>query len=137
MKTLKINIVTPDGPVLEDEANLIIATTEQGELGVLPGHIAMVAPLQIGGLRITKDDKTEVVAVNGGFMEVRPDGVTILAQSAETAGSIDLARAKIAEQRAKEFLAQKKDSLEAQLAELALKRAINRIRIGENEKDMN
>lgn len=131
MKTFKLNIVTPDGPILEDEANMIIATTEAGELGVLPGHIAMVAPLQIGGLRIKKNDQTEIVAVNGGFMEVRPDVVTILAQSAEKADTIDLARAKIAEKRAKAILAQEKNALELELAELELKRAINRIRIGE------
>ena len=131
MKTFKVNIVTPDGPVLEEEAQMVIATTEAGEIGVLPGHIAMVAPLQIGGLRIKKDDKTEVVAVNGGFMEVRPDVVTILAQSAETAATIDLARAKIAEKRAKAILAQEKSALELELAELELKRAINRIRVGE------
>ena len=131
MKTFKVNIVTPDGPVLEEEAQMVIATTEAGEIGVLPGHIAMVAPLQIGGLRIKKDDKTEVVAVNGGFMEVRPDVVTILAQSAETADTIDLARAKIAEKRAKATLAIEKNALALQLAELELKRAINRIRVGE------
>ena len=131
MKTFKVNIVTPDGPVLEEEAQMVIATTEAGEIGVLPGHIAMVAPLQIGGLRIKKDDKTEVVAVNGGFMEVRPDVVTILAQSAETADTIDLARAKIAEKRAKATLAKEKNALALELAELELKRAINRIRVGE------
>lgn len=131
MKTLKVNIVTPDGPVLEDEADMIIATTEAGEIGILPGHIAIVAPLQIGGLRIKKGDSTQVVAVNGGFMEVRPDVVTVLAQSAETAETIDLARAKIAEERAKIALKQKENKLELQLAELELKRAINRIRVSE------
>ncbi len=131
MKTFKVNIVTPDGPVLEDEANMVIATTEAGEIGVLPGHIAMVAPLQIGGLRIKKGETTKVIAVNSGFMEVRPDIVTILAQSAEKAETIDLARAKIAEKRAKAKLAQEKNKLELQLAELELKRAINRIRVSE------
>ena len=84
MKTIKVNIVTPDGPVVETEANMVIATTESGEMGILPGHIAMVAPLQIGALRLNKDNSTEVVAVHGGFIEVRPDVVTVLAQSAET-----------------------------------------------------
>lgn len=131
MKTIQVNIVTPDGPVVETEVNMIIATTEAGEIGVLPGHIAMVAPLQIGALRLKKDNATEVVAVHGGFMEVRPDVITILAQAAETASTIDLARAKIAEKRAEAVLQAEKNASDIRLAELELKRAINRIRVFE------
>ena len=80
MKTIKVNIVTPDGPVSETEADMVIAATETGEIGILPGHIAMVAPLKIGALRLKKGNSTESVAVHGGFIEVRPDVVTILAQ---------------------------------------------------------
>ena len=64
----------------------------------------MVAPLQIGALRMKKDDSTETVAVHGGFIEVRPDVVTVLAQSAETASAIDIARAKEAAKRAEQEL---------------------------------
>ncbi len=131
MKTLQVNIVTPDGPVLETEAEMIIASTEAGELGVLPGHIAMVAPLGIGALRVKKDNSTKLVAVNGGFIEVRPDVVTVLATSAEKAESIDIARAKIAEKRAKAILEVEKNAQEFERAELELKRAINRIRVSE------
>ena len=109
MKTIKVNIVTPDGPVVETEANMIIAITESGEMGILPGHIAMVAPLQIGALRLNKDNSTEVVAVHGGFIEVRPEVVTVLAQSAETAATIDVARAKKAAEIAEAALQAKKD----------------------------
>ncbi|MBO1914881.1 ATP synthase F1 subunit epsilon, partial [Microvirga sp. 3-52] len=94
MKTVKIHIVTPDGPVVETEADMVIAMTETGELGILPGHIATVAPLQIGGLRIKKGNDTKIIAVHGGFIEIRPEIITVLAQSAETAETIDLARAK-------------------------------------------
>ena len=134
MKTLKVNIVTPDGPVVESEANMIIATTEAGEMGILPGHIAMVAPLQIGGLRITKDDSTEVVAVHGGFMEVRPDVVTILAQSAETAATIDIARAKDAAKIAEAALQTTQEEVELQKTKLDLKRAMNRISVYEGRQ---
>ena len=133
MKTLQVNIVTPDGPVLETEAHMIIAITEAGEIGILPGHIAMVAPLQIGGLRVNKDDSTEVVAVHGGFMEVRPDVVTVLAQSAETAATIDIARAKNAAQIAEAAIQAKPDQNDLRLAELDLKRAQNRINVYENK----
>ena len=79
MSTIKVNIVTPDGPVSETEANMVIAATETGEIGILPGHIAMVAPLKIGALRLKKDNSTEAIAVHGGFIEVRPDVITVLA----------------------------------------------------------
>jgi F-type H+-transporting ATPase subunit epsilon len=134
MKTIKVNIVTPDGPVVETEANMIIAVTETGEIGILPGHIAMVAPLQIGGLRLQKDDSTEHIAVHGGFIEVRPDVVTVLAQSAELASSIDIIRAKKAAEQAEETLRAKKEGREHELAELDLKRALNRIDVYETRK---
>ncbi|MCZ2257543.1 F0F1 ATP synthase subunit epsilon [Sporosarcina sp. G11-34] len=133
MKTLKVNIVTPDGPVVETEADMIIATTESGEMGILPGHIAMVAPLQIGAIRLNKGNTTEVVAVHGGFIEVRPDVVTVLAQSAETASTIDLARAKAAAKIAEADLQAKKDDTEYKKAELDLKRAKNRINVYESK----
>jgi F-type H+-transporting ATPase subunit epsilon len=134
MKTIKVNIVTPDGPVVETEANMIIAVTETGEIGILPGHIAMVAPLQIGGLRLQKDDSTEHIAVHGGFIEVRPDVVTVLAQSAELASSIDIVRAKKAAEQAEETLRANKEGREHELAELDLKRALNRINVYETRK---
>jgi len=134
MKTIKVNIVTPDGPVVETEANIIIAVTETGEIGILPGHIAMVAPLQIGGLRLQKDNSTEQIAVHGGFIEVRPDVVTVLAQSAELASSIDIDRAKKAAKLAEETLQAKKEGREHELAALDLKRALNRIDVYETRK---
>ncbi len=126
---IKVNIVTPDGPVMETEADMVIAVTETGELGVLPGHIAMVAPLDIGALRLKNGTDTEHVAVNGGFLEVRPDVVTVLAQSAELASRIDVARAELARKKAEVALQQKTNKLEAQMAELSLRRAINRIKV--------
>ncbi|WP_342513227.1 F0F1 ATP synthase subunit epsilon [Sporosarcina sp. FSL K6-1522] len=131
MKTIKVNIVTPDGPVCETEANIVIAVTESGEVGILPGHISTVAPLQIGALRLKKDNSTEFVAVHGGFIEVRPDVVTVLAQSAEMASSIDIARAKRAAKKAEDALQAKKEDLDYKLVELELKRAINRINVYE------
>ncbi|TQR21175.1 F0F1 ATP synthase subunit epsilon [Psychrobacillus vulpis] len=131
MKTLTVNIVTPDGPVYDSEVDMIIAKTASGEIGILPGHIPMVAPLVIGAVKLKKDGKTEYVAVNGGFVEVRPEKVTILAQSSEVASSIDLARAKEAMKRAEERLQGKQDTTDFSRAELSLKRAMNRINVYE------
>ncbi|MGM9948512.1 MAG: F0F1 ATP synthase subunit epsilon [Lysinibacillus sp.] len=132
MKTVTVNIVTPDGPVYDAEVTMVIAKTTSGEIGVLPGHIPMVAPLAIGAVKLNKEGgQTELVAVNGGFIEVRPDKISILASSAEVADTIDLARAKAALARAEQRLQKKQDNVDFKRAELALKRAINRIHVHE------
>lgn len=132
MKTVTVNIVTPDGPVYDSEVAMVIAKTVSGEIGVLPGHIPMVAPLSVGAVKLKKEDGSqEVVAVSGGFIEVRPDKISILAPSAEEAASIDIARAKEALARAEQRLQKKQDDIDFKRAELALKRAINRISVHE------
>ncbi len=132
MKTIKVNIVTPDGPVYDSEVNMIIANTTSGEIGVLPGHIPMVAPLKVGAIRLKKEGQLDIVAVSGGFIEVRPDQVSILAQSAEVSTTIDLDRAKEAVKRAEERLnLSQQDDVDFKRAELSLKRAMNRINVYE------
>ena len=131
MKTIIVNIVTPDGPVYDSEVSMVIAVTATGEMGILPGHIPTVAPLGIGAVRLKKENSTELVAVNGGFLEIRPEKVTILAQSAESASDIDLARAQESAKRAEALLQANKDEIDFKRAELALKRAMNRINVYE------
>lgn len=134
MKTIKVNVVTPDGPVYESEVEMVSTKAQSGELGILPGHIPMVAPLQIGAVRLKNGGKTEFVAVTGGFLEVRPDKVTILAQAAEKAENIDVERALRAKERAEERLHQsKQDHVDFKRAELALRRAINRINLSKGD----
>ncbi|MFC2948903.1 F0F1 ATP synthase subunit epsilon [Virgibacillus sediminis] len=131
MKTLTVSVVTPDGPVLEESFDMVSCKAESGELGILPGHIPLVAPLSIAAVRLKNGNKTTPLAVNGGFMEVRPDKVTILAQSAEKPEDIDVQRAKEAKARAERRLQAKQDNIDFQRAELALKRAMNRINVGQ------
>lgn len=109
---------------------MVVCKTEDGELGILPGHIPLVAPLAIGVARLKNNEDTEKVAISGGFMEVRPDKVTILAQSAEKASDIDLSRANEAKERAERRLQAKQDDIDFRRAELALKRAMNRLEAG-------
>lgn len=132
MKTLKVSIVTPDGPVYSSDVEMVITKAQSGELGILPGHIPTVAPLQIGAVRLKKGGDTELVAVSGGFLEVRPEQVTILAQTAEKSESIDIERAKEARVRAEERIEAKTDDIDLIRAELALKRAVNRINVAEH-----
>lgn len=134
MTTIQVNIVTPDGPVYDSEVAMVIAQTVAGEIGVLPGHIPLVAPLAIGAVKLKKaDNSEEICAVSGGFIEVRPDQISILAPSAEVAENIDVARAKESLARAEARLQSKKDDIDFKRAELSLKRAINRISVHEGK----
>ncbi|WP_445593784.1 F0F1 ATP synthase subunit epsilon [Bacillus velezensis] len=132
MKTVKVNIVTPDGPVYDADIEMVSVRAESGDLGILPGHIPTVAPLKIGAVRLKKDGQTELAAVSGGFVEVRPDQVTILAQAAETAESIDKERALAAKKRAEDRLNKRSDDTDIRRAELALQRAVNRLDVAGN-----
>lgn len=132
MKTVKVNIVTPDGPVYDADIEMVSVRAESGDIGILPGHIPTVAPLKIGAVRLKKDGQTELAAVSGGFLEVRPDQVTILAQAAETAESIDKERALAAKKRAEDRLNKRSDDTDIRRAELALQRAVNRLDVAGN-----
>ncbi|MBB6283097.1 MULTISPECIES: F0F1 ATP synthase subunit epsilon [Geobacillus] len=131
MKTIHVSVVTPDGPVYEGDVEMVSVKAKSGELGILPGHIPLVAPLEISAARLKKDGKTDYVAVSGGFLEVRPDKVTILAQAAERAEDIDVLRAKAAKERAERRLQSQQDDIDFKRAELALKRAVNRLNVAE------
>ena len=102
MKTFTVNIVTPDGPVYDSEVKMVSVKAESGEMGILPGHIPIVAPLEIGAVRLKKGGHTDYVAVSGGFIEVRPDKVTVLSSSAEEANHIDIHRANESKRRAEQ-----------------------------------
>jgi F-type H+-transporting ATPase subunit epsilon len=132
MKTVKVSVVTPDGPVYESEVEMVSTKAKSGELGILPGHIPLVAPLAISAVRLKKGGNTDYVAVSGGFLEVRPDQVTILAQSAELASDIDVERALRAKERAEQRMnEQRAEHTDFRRAELALQRAINRLAVSE------
>lgn len=129
MNTLKVSVVTPDGPVISGDFEMVSVTAENGQIGVLPGHIPLVAPLKIDSVRLKHENTEEVVVVNGGFLEVRPDEVSILAPSAERASDIDVARAEEARLRAEKLL-EEQEEIDKERAKLALQRAMNRIRVG-------
>jgi F-type H+-transporting ATPase subunit epsilon len=109
------------------DATMLSTKAISGELGILPGHISMVAPLDITNVRVKQNENVVKVAVSGGLLEVRPDSITILAQAAEHADKIDLERAMKAKERAEKRLSEKGDGLDVHRAEIALRKAINRI----------
>ncbi|KGA97060.1 F0F1 ATP synthase subunit epsilon [Alkalihalobacillus alcalophilus ATCC 27647 = CGMCC 1.3604] len=128
MPTINVNVVTPDGKVYDGDVDMVSVRTVDGELGILPKHIPLVAPLTIGAVRLKNGSTVEKVAVSGGFVEVRPDQVTILAEAAELPSDIDVDRAKQAKERAEKRLEEiKQEQTDSKRAQLALKRAMNRL----------
>jgi len=130
MSTFLLEIVTPERKVYSQDVNMIVVRGAEGELGILPNHIPLVTPLRIAPVSIKKDRSEEIVAVHGGFLEVRKDKVVILAESAELPGDIDVARAEAAKQRAEQRLNNaRRDEYDFRRAELALQRASNRLEV--------
>ena len=134
--TLYLEIVTPERVVVSQEVDMVVAPGSEGEFGVLPDHINFLTGILPGEVRFDYKKKREHLAVSNGFAEVSENKVSLLAQSAEKAGEIDLDRAKKAMERAKERLSIDKENtdIDFQRAELALNRAINRIKIAGKNK---
>ncbi|WP_155285997.1 F0F1 ATP synthase subunit epsilon [Lacticaseibacillus zhaodongensis] len=132
---LTVNIVTPDGLVYDHHAKMVVVRSTDGDLGIMANHEPIVAPLQIGEVRIQRIDKPgheDRVAVNGGFMEMNGNTASIIADSAERARDIDLTRAQAARERAQRRIdaaKQKNDADELKRAQVALQRAVNRINV--------
>ncbi len=132
MSRMQLDIVTPEKIVYSKEVEMIITRAANGDIGILPQHAPLVSPLKITAVRVKKDGEEEQIAVSGGFLEVRPDKVTILAQAAELPGEIDVERAERAKARAEERLANKEgDQIRA---EMALRRALNRLEVAKTLK---
>lgn len=131
MATIALDVVTPNGSVFhEEDAEIVVLQTKQGELGVMAGHIPTVTPLKIGVLRVKINGKFEYMAVTEGFAEIRPEQITVLVQAAEFSKDIDTERAEAAKARAESLLQQSQDErADMYRAELALQRAINRLEV--------
>lgn len=126
-----LDIVTPEKRVLSETVDIVVAPGEEGEFGVLPGHIPFLCKLKVGELRFRIGASARHVAIMGGYAEVLPDRVTILATAAEDESEIDVVRAKAARERAERRLAEAKDTVEFAQAQAALQRAIARLKIAE------
>ena len=86
---LTLEIVTPDARVYSDTIDTVVIPTAEGEVGILPGHIPLLAQVENGELRVTKGGTTQLLAVSGGFVEVEGDRVHVLAEHAITEEKID------------------------------------------------
>lgn len=129
---IKLEVVTPDRMVLSENVDIVVATGSEGEFGVLHQHIPFLTTLQEGELRYREGGNLHYMAVNGGFAEVTPEKVTVLAEAAELAREIDIDRAKRARERAEKRLAEaKREELDHTRAEAALRRAMVRLKVAE------
>src|SRR6266566_4742476 len=129
--TLHVEVVTAEREIYSGEADMVVAKGTEGMLGILPRHAALLTTLAIGEMRIKLGGAEEPLFVAGGFLEVRDNVVTVLADTAEHAEEIDEARAEEARRRAQERLEQATSDVERAEMLGALERAINRIKVAE------
>jgi len=108
--TLHVEVVTAEREIYNGEADMVVARGTEGVLGILPRHAALLTTLAIGEMRIKLGDAEEPLFVAGGFLEVRDNVVTVLADTAEHAEEIDEARAEEARRRAQETF-ERRDSV--------------------------
>jgi F-type H+-transporting ATPase subunit epsilon len=134
---IRAEIVSQDRPVFSGDVDILVAPGVDGEMGILPHHSPLLTTLKAGVLRVRRQGhEEEVFAISGGVMEVRPDIVTVLADAAERADEIDIARAEEARQRAEETLRQGlPHNSEAYLAaEAALRRSGLRLQVARKRR---
>lgn len=129
MSTVQVEIVTPERVVYQSDANIVVAKGTEGDLGILPHHIPLVTGLKIAPVRVKKENGEDVIAVSAGFLEVRPEKVSVLAESAELAEDIDVDRAQRAKERAERRLADRDEEIDVRRAEFALQRANIRLQV--------
>ncbi|MDR1243537.1 MAG: F0F1 ATP synthase subunit epsilon [Deltaproteobacteria bacterium] len=128
-KNLQLDIVTPDNLILSRQVEYVGARAVGGDFGVLPGHVPFLSALAVGPLHYTADGRRKAAFVGGGFVEVSGDKVIILAERAELAENIDHARALEAKNRAEKRLLHPEAGMDADRAQMALIRAISRLRV--------
>jgi F-type H+-transporting ATPase subunit epsilon len=135
MATLHLEIVTIERKVFDDQVSMVIAPGSEGVLGILPRHTPLITALHFGELQIKKEgQEDQFFAIGGGFMEVQPHHVVVLADMAERAEEIDVTRAEEARRRAEEFLAKAKEDVDFNRAEVALRRSITRLKVAERRR---
>jgi F-type H+-transporting ATPase subunit epsilon len=124
-----VDIVTRDRRLVSDEVDMVTLPGSAGQMGVLRGHAPLLSTLEIGEIILHKGNDVRYIAIGGGVVEVRPDKVIVLAESAEQAEEIDETRAAAALQRARESLAENPPRERKPLIEAALQRSTLRLKV--------
>ena len=132
---LRLEIVTPERQAYDDEVDSVVCPGIEGELGILPHHAPLLTTLGVGELRIRKGDQEEYFAIAGGFLQVRPDRVVVMAETADMASEIDIASVEEARREAERALAEGfEEPADLARARAALQRALLRIRVAERRR---
>ncbi len=134
MATFRLEIATAERMIFADDVNEVVAWGVEGQLGILPHHAPLMTMLQPGDLLIKKGDEEEYLAISGGFLEVRPDKVIILADAGERAEEIDVARAEAAKRRAEATLKERAPQVDHAAVEAALRRSLARLKVAERRR---
>ena len=129
MSSIRLDVVSAEQVVYSEDVDVVIAPGIEGQLGILPHHAPLMTILQAGELQARKGGEEFALVVSGGFLEVRPDRIIVLADAAERAEEIDLARAEEAKRRAQERLTHPMPEVDLARAEAALRRSLARIRV--------
>jgi F-type H+-transporting ATPase subunit epsilon len=127
MATTRLEIVTAERVVFSEDVDAVIAPGIEGQLGILPHHAPLMTTLMPGELLVRKGGEELSLAITGGFVEVRPDRIIILADAAERVEEIDVARAEEAKRRAEERLKERAPEVDLLRAEAALRRSLMRL----------
>ena len=133
MATFNLQIVTPDKLFYNEEVDMLVVRTTEGDVGILKGHTDYVASLDIGIIKIKKDGVFKEATIAGGFIQVDKEKTTILTEAAEWPIEIDVERAKKAKELAESIINRKLSDREMDMAEVRLKKALNRIRTAQKD----
>ncbi|MDP9280935.1 MAG: F0F1 ATP synthase subunit epsilon [Chloroflexota bacterium] len=132
---LRLEVITPERVVYADDVDMVIAPATDGYVGILPHHAPLLTTLGPGEFRVKKGGVEEVLAVFGGFMDVRGDRVVVLTEDAEHAEDIDAQQAQVARDRAQQALqAGPMSAADEARARASLQRALVRIRVSERRR---
>jgi len=134
MATFRLEVVTAERMVFAGDVNEVVAWGVEGQLGILPHHAPLMTMLRPGDLLIKKDNEEEYLVISGGFLEVRPDKVIILADACERAEEVDIARAEAARRRAEATLKERPPEVDTAAAEAALRRSLARLKVAERRR---
>ena len=134
MAKLKFEIVTAERVVYSEEVDAVIAPGSQGELGILPSHAPLLTTLKPGMLTVRHGGEEQAMFVNGGFLEVMQDKVVVLADVAERAEEIDVAKAEEAKRQAEESLHKSASAVDIAAAEAALRRSLMQLKVAEHRR---
>ena len=137
MARLKVEIVSAERQILEDDADMVIAPSSEGVIGILPRHAPLLAGIAPGVLVLKKDGEEDVLAVSGGFLQVSHDRVLILVDTAERGDEVDEQRAGAARERAEAALkeaALHPGNVQTEAARMALRRSLARLDVARRRR---